>query len=85
MQEEPAKSIRVLFVEDLKIDMERELCQLRRDGIDCEFRRVETAPELKAALKDFHPSIVLSDSSLPQFDGMSALKIVHEMRVHERT
>ncbi len=80
MKAEPANSIRVLFVEDLEIDMERELYQLRRDGIDCTFRRVETAPELRAALQDFDPSIVLSDFSLPQFDGMSALRIVRESR-----
>lgn len=80
MKEEPVEPIRVLFVEDLEVDMERELYQLRRDGVDCIYRRVETAQELRAALAEFDPSIVLSDFSLPQFDGMSALRLVHELR-----
>jgi diguanylate cyclase (GGDEF)-like protein len=80
MQEEPAKSIRILFVEDLEVDMERELYQLRRDGLPCTFRRVETARDLSSALREFDPTIVLSDYSLPQFDGMSALRLVRDER-----
>jgi len=80
MTAEQARSIRVLFVEDLEVDMERELYQLRREGLHCISQRVETAQSLRAALEEFAPTIVLSDFSLPQFDGMSALRIVREER-----
>jgi diguanylate cyclase (GGDEF)-like protein len=80
MRYEKATSIRVLFVEDLDVDMERELYQLQRDGLSCTCQRVETEQSLRAALHEFEPTIVLSDFSLPQFDGMSALKIVKELR-----
>jgi len=80
MQEEQDKAIRILFVEDLDVDMEREQYQLQRDGVTCISRRVETARELRAALEDFNPAVVLSDFSLPQFDGMAALRIVRELR-----
>jgi DNA-binding NtrC family response regulator len=80
MRNEQASQIRVLFVEDLDVDMERELYQLQRDGLSCTCQRVETEQSLRIALHDFEPTIVLSDFSLPQFDGMSALRVVKEMR-----
>jgi len=80
MRNEQSKSVRVLFVEDLDVDMERELYQLQRDGLRCTWQRVETEPALRSALGEFEPTIVLSDFSLPQFDGMSALRVVRELR-----
>ncbi|MET0281937.1 MAG: EAL domain-containing protein [Steroidobacteraceae bacterium] len=71
-------SVRVLFIEDLEVDMERALYQLKRSGLVCEWRRVETRQALLEALDQFEPDIILSDFSLPQFDGMSALKLVRE-------
>jgi diguanylate cyclase (GGDEF)-like protein len=80
MQQEHANSVRILFVEDLDVDMERELYQLQSAGVKCISRRVETAHALRSALDEFNPEVVLSDFSLPQFDGMSALQIVRELR-----
>jgi len=70
--------IRILFVEDLEYEMELALSQLKRAGIECVSRRVETEAALLAALQDFAPTLVLSDFSLPQFDGLSALAVVRE-------
>lgn len=75
MADELHGPIRVLCIEDLEVDAERALYQLRRAGLDCIWRRVETEPELVAALAEFAPTIILSDFSLPRFDGMSALQI----------
>ena len=75
MVDAPSPAIRILFVEDLKVDAELAVHQLKRAGIACEWRRVETGPALTQALKEFAPDIILSDFSLPQFDGMSALRI----------
>lgn len=71
--------IRVLFVEDLDYEADLAMVQLRKAGIDCSMRRVETAFALRAALADYAPSIILSDFSLPEFDGLSALQIAREV------
>jgi diguanylate cyclase (GGDEF)-like protein len=72
------QTIRVLLIEDVEPDAERVVHQFRRAGLKCEFRRVETGPALLARLVDFSPAVILSDFTLPQFDGMSALRICRE-------
>ncbi len=71
--------IRILFVEDLEYEMELALSQLERAGLECVWRRVATEAELRSALEEFAPNIILSDFSLPQFDGLSALRIAREL------
>jgi len=71
--------IRVLFVEDMAHEAELSLAQLKRAGLACVSRRVETEDDMRAALREFQPTIILSDFSLPRFDGMSALSIAREM------
>ncbi len=78
MSELRDQAIRLLLVEDVEADAERAVYQFRRAGIGCDARRVETSPELVAALEDFAPTIILSDFTLPQFDGMAALQICRE-------
>jgi diguanylate cyclase (GGDEF)-like protein len=82
MSDEHPQAIRVLFIEDLEVDAERALHQLKRAGIHCTWRRVQTEAALISALQDFPPDVVLSDFSLPQFDGMSALRVVRERSPH---
>ena len=72
------RPVRVLFIEDLDVDAERALYQLKRSGIHCDSLRVQTGPALIQALDKFQPDVILSDFSLPQFDGMEALAIAHE-------
>jgi PAS domain S-box-containing protein/diguanylate cyclase (GGDEF)-like protein len=69
---------RVLFVEDVEVEAELIVHKLRQAAFAFRWQRVETEAALRAALKDFAPTIVLSDFSLPQFDGLSALQIVRE-------
>ncbi len=67
--------LRVLILEDQPADAEMALRELRQAGFDPEWQRVETEKEYLAAL---HPAldIILSDYSLPQFDGLSALRLL---------
>ncbi len=74
----PQGAIRLLLIEDVAADAERALYQFRRAGIAFEARRVETGEALREALGQFRPDAVLSDFTLPQFDGMSALRICRE-------
>lgn len=76
--ESSSAEARVLLVEDVEVEAELIVHQLRRGGFHFRWQRVETEEALRAALAEFAPTVVLSDFSLPQFDGLSALKIVRE-------
>jgi PAS domain S-box-containing protein len=71
-------STRILFLEDLPADAEMAMRELRQAGIEFVGKVVETEKDFKTALNEFNPDIIVSDYSLPTFDGMSALKIVRE-------
>lgn len=68
-------TVRVLFVEDVATDAELAIRLLRQEGVECSYSRVETEQEFSAALREGAHDIILSDFSLPRFDGMSALSI----------
>lgn len=69
-------SIRILHLEDDPHDAELAAERLRADGVDCVIERVDNGPAFEAALSGgLIPDIVLSDFSLPSFDGLSALRI----------
>jgi diguanylate cyclase (GGDEF)-like protein/PAS domain S-box-containing protein len=70
--------IKILMVEDTPTDAELALRELKRSGIQHQARRVETEKELRHELIDFQPDVVLSDFSMPHFDGLSALKVVRQ-------
>ncbi len=71
--------IKVLMVEDVKTDAELALRELKRAGIPCIGRRVDTESALRSALYEMRPDIILSDFSMPHFDGMSALALAWEL------
>src|SRR5262249_55164517 len=49
--------------------------QLSRGGIGCVHVRADSESSFRAALSEFRPQIILSDFSLPAFDGLAALRI----------
>jgi diguanylate cyclase (GGDEF)-like protein len=67
--------VRLLFVEDVDSDAELAVRRLRQDGVECTYKRIETEPAFIEALRENAHDIILSDFSLPQFDGMSALAL----------
>ena len=70
--------IRVLLVEDMELEAELTTHHLRRHGIAHVVQRVDTDEDMRAALRDFKPTIILSDFSLPRFDGLRALETARE-------
>lgn len=69
--------LNVLIVEDEVIDADIIARNLRNAGYDLEWTRVETELEYREALAA-RPDIVLSDYSLPQFNGLRALAVLLE-------
>ena len=74
------RALRILLVEDSLEDAEITTRELSRAGLDFEYRRVETEAELTHGCTEFAPDVVLSDFTLPRFDGLSALKLVRAMQ-----
>ncbi|MBI4469601.1 MAG: response regulator [Acidobacteria bacterium] len=72
------KEIRILLLEDDPLDAELILRQLQSPGIPFTWRRAGDKGEYLRELQDFVPDIILSDNSLPGFDGLSALNIARE-------
>src|SRR5690242_8940053 len=50
--------------------------------MDITARRVDQEESFRNALETFAPDVILSDFSLPQFDGLSALGIARSLRPH---
>jgi diguanylate cyclase (GGDEF)-like protein len=72
--------LKVLLVEDNPVDAELALYELKNAEFDCSARTVATRAELIRELEAFEPDIILSDFSLPQFDGLSALQLCQAAR-----
>lgn len=70
--------LRTLFIEDSEDDAELLLRELRRGGYNVTFERVDTAAAMRAALAEKSWDIVISDFSMPQFNGLAALEILQQ-------
>ena len=66
--------MQLLILEDNVSDAELTVRQLRADGIDCTWMRVATEAAFRDALLSA-PDLIISDCTLPCFDGMSAFSI----------
>ena len=72
----PTKSrLRVVVVEDSVTDAELLARHLVKAGLNVDIERVQTEQEFVAALQRAMPDLILSDFSLPQFDGLRALDL----------
>jgi CheY-like chemotaxis protein len=75
IKEDENRELDFLLIEDSAPDVELTMRRLRGAGFNCRFRCVVTEEELRSALRERAPDLILSDFSLPSFDGMSALAI----------
>src|SRR5512138_1608523 len=69
------KPTRILILEDMATDVELATRAIRKAIADCDFRVEQTRAGFLEALEVFQPDLIVSDYSLPSFDGMQALKL----------
>ncbi|MGH7628963.1 MAG: PAS domain S-box protein [Gemmatimonadales bacterium] len=74
----PSDQLRILILEDMPMDAELMEYELGRASIPFTARRVETREAFLSALDEFAPDVILSDYTLPRFDGMTALALARE-------
>jgi PAS domain S-box-containing protein len=70
----------VLHVEDNKRDAELVLALLESEGFVPEITRVETKSDFSSAIANGNFDVIISDFSLPSFDGKTALKLSQAQR-----
>jgi len=71
--------IQVLFIEDSEVDVELALRSLEQGGFEVSWDRVDVEEDLKRVLGASKPHAILSDFSMPRFDGIDALRLVKEL------
>src|SRR5215472_237181 len=76
------QELRLLIVEDVAAEAELSVHQLRREGLHCTWSRVETEEAFRTALYEQRPHLILSDFSLPGYDGSEALRLVQREAPH---
>ncbi len=64
-----------MLVEDSEPDAELTIKRLQAAGFGCSYRRVVNENDMRRELKDWRPNLILSDFSIPGFNGMDALGI----------
>src|ERR1044071_151496 len=72
------EATRILIVEDKPADADLAKHAIQKVLKDCEFQIVETRKDFLNSLEAFQPDVILSDYTLPRFDGMKALKLALE-------
>lgn len=77
-QAAPQGPIRILHLEDDPNDSELLTMILADENIPSEVHRVETRKDFEAALENQSWSLVISDYSLPSFDGLKALSLTRD-------
>jgi PAS domain S-box-containing protein len=69
--------LRILMVEDSEDDALLLLRELRKEGYEPTFKRVDTPEAMKAALDRDTWDVVIADYVMPRFSGLDALLLLH--------
>ncbi|MBA4419197.1 MAG: hypothetical protein C0392_15015 [Syntrophus sp. (in: bacteria)] len=72
------KHLSILIIEDSESDAELIIRQFQKADYTCNYKRVETAAQMRAALESLSWDLVIADYNLPQFNAPSALEILQK-------
>lgn len=75
MKKSMERDLKVLVLEDMDEDLELIEYTLRKAGLKCDTKRVDTKEEFIHALEAYPADVILSDHALPQFNSAEALRI----------
>ena len=70
--------LRILFIEDSENDILLLLRELQKGGYDVEWKRVQTAADMQAALASQPWDLILCDYSMPFLNALEALEILNK-------
>lgn len=76
------RQIHVLHLEDDARDQMLVDEMLRTDGLACEIKVVKTGDEFETALRAGKFDLIISDFSLPSYDGLNALTVARKISPH---
>src|SRR5262245_20299314 len=71
--------VSVVLVEDVPSEAEIAVRQLEAGGFTCTWKRVDSEAVLRRTLAEARPDIILSDFTLPGFDGITALEVAQQL------
>jgi PAS domain S-box-containing protein len=71
--------LKILFIEDVRSDAELIWREIEKNKIAFEKLLVDNKKDFLEGLQSFEPDLIVSDYSLPQFDGMKALLLRNEL------
>jgi two-component system cell cycle sensor histidine kinase/response regulator CckA len=73
-----AEAIQILMVEDSDDDAELLQRALERGGLDVQFGRVQTEEAMRRSLQEGRWDLIISDYSMPHFNGLSAFSLMKQ-------
>src|SRR6185436_5699088 len=71
-------TLRLLIVEDDATDAELAIRELRKNGFDPQFRRVDTREAFLKGLAEERPDVIIYDHNLPHFSSSEALQLTQQ-------
>ena len=71
------RPLRVLIIEDSENDSQLVLREIQRGGYDVEWERVEIRSAMENALMRRQWDVIICDHSLPEFNAIAALEMLH--------
>ena len=74
-------NIKLLAIEDLEDDLFLIIRNLKRNGLNVESKRVDTEESFRRELENEKWDIILSDYSLPNFNGLKAFEVFREYKI----
>src|SRR2546422_4788571 len=75
----PGRPIKALLLEDNTRDVALVTALLEQEGLECDLHHVTTGEEFAVALKKGSFDLIVSDYSLPSFNGFAALALRQEV------